>query len=388
MPFAGISSDPEEARDFLWALIAGAYKKDPTTKQVVGQMIVAFIPVVGQIAAARDATAYLYRLRRPNLTPAEQVENWIGLVLSLLVLVPELGAALAGVLRLAQRGGRVAEAVPWARILEVLNRLGRGNAFEFAAKYLTYEAIAARAVRQFEALTRQLDAFLDALFRNHAFVPQPALAGAGRLRQDLEVLKAAGPQQIRGAVRALVTPVERAVAEARAHMMARDGASGALNGQVRAEARAADAPAAGGVADETFGGGREQAPRNRALTPAQLEMLGEIRRAGVKFDEAKLVDVRRMPDGKLVFLEEGRPAAGLQHILGEHAADFARRGVPEDEVPDLIMSTLERGQVIGYQGKGTGRPIYQAIINGEPQPIAITTGSNGYVVGANPTRIR
>lgn len=389
-PWVGVPSDPREVGDFVWAVIAGAYKKDPTTGQLLGQMIVAFIPVVGQIGAVRDASAYVYRLTRPNITREEKLEAWVGLVLSLLVLVPEIGAALAGVLRLAQRGGRVVEHVPFEAILRVLNRVGRGNAFAFAKKYLTYEAVQARAVFEFKRLMETLDTIFARIVGNpHGLVPQPVVAAAGEIRTALAPIRAEGEQAVRGAVRSLVTPIEQAVRRAELHLMERDAASGATNGRVEARAGAADPPAHGGVADETFGssGGRGTASATREFSPAQREMIAEMRRAGVKFDEAKLVDVRRMPDGRVVFLEQGGPDAGLQHILDAHAGDFVRKGVPQSRVADLLMDTLERGRVVGYQGKGTSRPIYEAIIDGHPQPIAITTSSNGYIVGANPRSI-
>ena len=52
------------------------------------------------------------------------------------------------------------------------------------------------------------------------------------------------------------------------------------------------------------------------------------------------------------------------------------------------MDTLENGKIVGYQGKGTGRPIYEVVYNGVTQRVAITTGSNGFIVGANPVSIK
>jgi filamentous hemagglutinin len=49
------------------------------------------------------------------------------------------------------------------------------------------------------------------------------------------------------------------------------------------------------------------------------------------------------------------------------------------------MQAVQKGNIVGYQGSGTGRPIYQININGKAQNIAITIGSNGYIVGANPS---
>lgn len=52
--------------------------------------------------------------------------------------------------------------------------------------------------------------------------------------------------------------------------------------------------------------------------------------------------------------------------------------------PKWLMNALENGSIVEYQGRGTGRPIYEFTYNGELHNIAITAGNNGFVVGANP----
>ena len=48
------------------------------------------------------------------------------------------------------------------------------------------------------------------------------------------------------------------------------------------------------------------------------------------------------------------------------------------------MNALENGKIVGYQGRGTGRHIYEFTYNGEIHKVAITVGNNGFIVGANP----
>ncbi|MDY3521489.1 hypothetical protein JSO54_02760 [Riemerella anatipestifer] len=48
---------------------------------------------------------------------------------------------------------------------------------------------------------------------------------------------------------------------------------------------------------------------------------------------------------------------------------------------------MKENKIVGYQGSGTGRPIYELIYKGTKQKVAITIGSNGFVVGANPTSL-
>lgn len=52
--------------------------------------------------------------------------------------------------------------------------------------------------------------------------------------------------------------------------------------------------------------------------------------------------------------------------------------------PKWLMNALENGNIVEYQGRGTGSPIYEFTYNGERHNIAITVGNNEFVVGANP----
>ena len=63
---------------------------------------------------------------------------------------------------------------------------------------------------------------------------------------------------------------------------------------------------------------------------------------------------------------------------------MAAIGVSEAQISNVVMRAVTQRRVVGYQGTGTGRPIYEISINGQPRRIAVTVGSNGYIVGANP----
>ncbi|QBG93743.1 hemagglutinin repeat-containing protein [Xanthomonas oryzae] len=113
-------------------------------------------------------------------------------------------------------------------------------------------------------------------------------------------------------------------------------------------------------------------------------LLNELAANGVKFTPENVIATARSPSGQVVFLETGSPTAGLQHIVQEHGPEFASIGVSEAQIPSVVMRAVTEGKIVGYQGSGTGRPIYELTINGETQRIAITTGNNGFIVGANP----
>lgn len=76
--------------------------------------------------------------------------------------------------------------------------------------------------------------------------------------------------------------------------------------------------------------------------------------------------------------------AGLKHIVKEHVTDFANVGISEAQIPSVVMRAVSEGNIVGYQGRGTGRPTYEVMVNGKSKLLAITTGSNGFIVGANP----
>ena len=117
------------------------------------------------------------------------------------------------------------------------------------------------------------------------------------------------------------------------------------------------------------------------------ELLDDLAKSGVKYNPDDVIAVTKTADGKLVWLENGSSSAGLEHIM-THADDFAAKGISKNQIQDLVMEALNKGEIVAYQGRGQGRPIYEVIFNGEKQRVAITVGNNGFIVGANPSSIR
>ena len=113
-------------------------------------------------------------------------------------------------------------------------------------------------------------------------------------------------------------------------------------------------------------------------------LLDELDNSGVKYNPEDIVAITKTADGKLVWVENGTDTAGLNHIITEHADDFLNKGITQEQIPDYVMNALENGKIVGYQGRGTGRPIYEFTYNGEIHKVAITVGNNGFIVGANP----
>ncbi len=121
-----------------------------------------------------------------------------------------------------------------------------------------------------------------------------------------------------------------------------------------------------------------------AANAGRTELLAELTERGIRHSADDIVDIRRLADGRIAFLETGNARAGLQHIVERHAGDFARVGIPESRIPAFVMDALSRGRVVGHQGRGTGRPIFELLFDGQTRRVAVTMGDNGFVVGANP----
>jgi YD repeat-containing protein len=112
--------------------------------------------------------------------------------------------------------------------------------------------------------------------------------------------------------------------------------------------------------------------------------VAELVANGVKFTPDALLATGRNAAGRVVFLESGNARAGLQHIVEQHGADFAKIGVPEADIPSVVMRAVTEGKVVGYQGRDQGRAIYEILLHQQNQRIAVSVGNNGFIVGANP----
>jgi YD repeat-containing protein len=122
-----------------------------------------------------------------------------------------------------------------------------------------------------------------------------------------------------------------------------------------------------------------------ARSPINDLHVAEMMANGVKFTpDALLATGRSSSTGQVIFLETGNARAGLQHIVDRHGSDFARIGVSETQIPEVVMRAATEGKLIGYQGADQGRGIYEILLHQQNQRVAVTVSSNGFIVGANP----
>ncbi len=123
----------------------------------------------------------------------------------------------------------------------------------------------------------------------------------------------------------------------------------------------------------------------------KLALLAELSQLNIKHTPEKIVKIAKQANGKIVFLEQGKPGkrgSGLLHILEGHQEDFANRGIAENEISDVVIAAVTNGIFLGYQGTvEPRREIYEIIFNGKKHCIAVTVSDNGYIVGANPASL-
>ena len=114
------------------------------------------------------------------------------------------------------------------------------------------------------------------------------------------------------------------------------------------------------------------------------ELIAQLRASGVKHNPDDILGIARLSDGKIVFLEIGNDRSGWQHIRKKHANDLANRGISENQIIDAVIAAVTRSRFLGTQG--TTRTIYEVQFNDDTQYISVDIASNGYIVGANPTK--
>ncbi|SDH30753.1 LXG domain of WXG superfamily protein [Leifsonia sp. 98AMF] len=125
------------------------------------------------------------------------------------------------------------------------------------------------------------------------------------------------------------------------------------------------------------------------LTGAQQTLLDELLQSGIKVSPEKVVTVMKTPEGRTVWLEEGKSSeltdrpSGLAHIVEDHGGEFAQKGIGETEIPQVLTRAIQDGRIVRYQGKGSDRPIHEFEYEGRTLKLAITISDNGYIVGAN-----
>ncbi|WP_253769053.1 hypothetical protein [Goodfellowiella coeruleoviolacea] len=113
------------------------------------------------------------------------------------------------------------------------------------------------------------------------------------------------------------------------------------------------------------------------------ELIAEARRAGVRISPGRVLRIGRDGTGRIVWLEEGDEQSGARHILKkERVTEFAGMDIPQGDIIDVVWQAVLSGNPLGISGKD--RVVYETTYRGRRKLIAVTVGSNGYLIGANP----
>jgi filamentous hemagglutinin len=119
---------------------------------------------------------------------------------------------------------------------------------------------------------------------------------------------------------------------------------------------------------------------------ASRALIAEVQARGDKISPDEVLGITRDLSGQIVWLEKGNlgeKPSGLTHILDRHEKELNAAGITSHNIPNFVLTAVAKGKIIGYQGNGTGRAIYEFEYHGTKYKIAVSVGSNGYIVGAN-----
>ena len=117
-------------------------------------------------------------------------------------------------------------------------------------------------------------------------------------------------------------------------------------------------------------------------------LIAEVEARGDKITASEVIGITKTSGGQIIWLEKGHSSgkpSGLAHIIEKHGNQFNDIGIETNDIADFVLTAVSKGRIVGYQGKSTTRPVYEVEYNGVIHRVAVTAGSNGYIVGANPS---
>lgn len=95
-------------------------------------------------------------------------------------------------------------------------------------------------------------------------------------------------------------------------------------------------------------------------------LIDEVIANGDKISPNKVVMITRDPSDKIVWLETGNDASGLQHIIKEHGSQFNGKGISNENIPNYVLEAVYQGNIVGTQGKKSPpRTVYEFTYNGK-----------------------
>ena len=248
-----------EVAGWIWGTIQGTFNEQQSTSQLIVDAVIGMIPVVGDVTAVRDLLAVTLRLAESPEKRKEKAE-WLLLVVLLFALIPVAGGIIKGVGRsLLKVGTEVAEHAKVLReMVELLNRLGHGNAVKFI-KELSVEKYAPELLGQWRRLMQRLDTSIGAcLNKLRSVLPDAMVERLVALRAAFKELAAIGERMIPEAVKELgrrLKTVQSAVYKGEWHDVSTLAAGKAKSATRELEARVVMEADSKGMLKPTWKGG-------------------------------------------------------------------------------------------------------------------------------------
>jgi hypothetical protein len=126
-------------------------------------------------------------------------------------------------------------------------------------------------------------------------------------------------------------------------------------------------------------------PVDRAGRGIDPTLIAEAQRQGLKISPERVVRIGRDPSGRLVWLEKGSDKSGQQHIMDPDRVDqFGDLRIAAVDIVDFVFEAATRGTPVGITS--SDRVVFELDFHGKTRRVAISVGSNGYIVGANPIK--
>ena len=195
---------------WVGGVVVGEFNTKQSTGQIVTDAVISMFPIAGEITAARDAVAIGLRLA-DSPDDADDLYDWIGLVLCLLAVIPILGGVLKGVGKLLIRAASKSEDLVklGKEILAFLRKMGYGDPAKWLRE-LNFAKYQGDVMKAFDALlTRLVDVTLFIPKRLGSVLPASVKQYFVALPDKLERLRTLGSSKIPKAIRELNSCLDR-----------------------------------------------------------------------------------------------------------------------------------------------------------------------------------
>lgn len=304
-----------EAADWTWGLLQGDFNENPSIGQITTNAVITAIPVVDQVADARDLVANLKLLVWDERY--DEPWPWLGFLFTLIGLIPSVGSLLKGVLKAIMK-----KAASLTGVLKVFNYFKKGNGVKWlkelkASKLKGY-------INDAIGLAHQMfDAVIAKLNQLKEYVPT---ALTSLMKEIDDIL--ANLHKVKGQINAQMEKVGKEISEKLAKLLGKqtdEVSGGAAKGTVRQQQ----------VAQKPVDEAVEGLPGD--ARPKKKEGSGSGNKGHGNEDNKLPTSNKPLRDQ----IKDLTPEE--QELVKNFNAGFAPQGVSKEEALDFIFNT-ETGQ--------------------------------------------